>query len=821
MRTHGIIAAAISTLWIPLALAQDLTAPTKPTFAKLIGHWKLAGDTQDSSGNKLHAENHGVVFEAGKLGAKFDGRGQYLNVPHSDLLNLGTDDFTISMWIKTDELLDDDIGDVISKFDPETRKGLQLSVRNNTGVTSSLPNVRQLQFGIDSGTEPKWTDLGRPGGEKSILPFSLVAVDGVLIAGTCEPGKGGKGDVYYLKGKNQWDPFPVPHLANSVSSLAIHEGQLYAGTAKYRVAGSALAESENLNLGGQVFRFAIEHGKLVWISCGQLPNTEAVGGMTVCKGRLYASSLYKPAGFFRYEGGEKWTSLPTPNGKRTESLGVYNGYLWATGYDEGHIYRFDGETWTDMGLVGENTQTYSFAIHEGRLCVGTWPSGKVYRLGDKDQWEDMGRLGQELEVMGMLVHNGKLYAGTLPLAEVYRYDGGQKWTRIKQLDETPDVKYRRVWSMAQHRGKLACGVLPSGHVHLMETGVCTTSTSSLGSIWHHIAAVRSGKTLTIYRDGKHDCEQSDPSTGTLNLSNKQALRIGAGAGDTFRGRMKDVRIFRGAVSEDEIKRMAAEPIAALPVKQIIAHRGASARYPENTLKSFSAAKAMRATCIEIDVRRTTDGVLVPFHDSALDRTTNGTGPINEITWEKLKDLDAGSWKDPRFHEVRPHKVEDLIRFFHPAPNRIPGLPDDVVLLPPERIDILLDLKEDGEDFINQVVATVKKHGDPTRTIIGVRTLDQAKQFRKLLPQSRQLGLIADPQDIEAFALAGVEMIRLWPKWLTDETLISRVRKAGAKLHLNGETGLPDEILPLMKHQPDSLSSNDPEQLIETLLGLKP
>src|SRR5689334_23020367 len=108
MRIQVTIAAVLSIFWTQMATAAD------PATPKLIGHWKLAGDTRDSSGNELHAENHGVVFEADKAGplpthAKFGGRGQHLTVPHSDLLNLGTDDFTTSLWVHTDKLLDDDI----------------------------------------------------------------------------------------------------------------------------------------------------------------------------------------------------------------------------------------------------------------------------------------------------------------------------------------------------------------------------------------------------------------------------------------------------------------------------------------------------------------------------------------------------------------------------------------------------------------------------------------------------------------------------------------------------------------------------------------
>jgi hypothetical protein len=555
------VVSVLSILCVGIVLSVKSDLHAQQPLLELIAHWKLNGDTQDASGNQLHAENHGVTFVDGgtksdSTYASFGGRGQYLVVPHCKLLDLGNSDFSVSLWVHTEKSLDDDIGDLISKFDPVKRSGFQLSIRNNTGVTSNSPNSRQLQFGVDSGSEPTWTDLGRPGGERSILPFSLAELQGSLFAGTCEGAKDGQGNVYRFKSSQEWEQVPVPQQANSVSAMAVFDSALYAGTAKYRLGGSALSESENPNLGGQIFR--LDPTGKSWVSCGRLPNTEGVGGMTVYKDRLYASSLYRPAGFFRYEGGENWTAMPTPNGKRTESLGVFNGYLWATGYDEGHIYRFDGESWTDMGVVGDNTQTYSFAIYEGRLCIGTWPSGKVYRLDDLNQWEDIGRLGQELEVMGMLVHNGKLYAGTLPLAEVYRYDGGQTWTRIKQLDETPNVKYRRVWTMASHQGRLACGVLPSGHVHAMTAGACTTSAKEVGTGWRHVAAVRRGNTLQTFCDGQPTGDPIDIAPKELDISNQQPLRIGAGAGDTLNGGLQDVRIYRGALTREQIRNLSFE-----------------------------------------------------------------------------------------------------------------------------------------------------------------------------------------------------------------------------------------------------------------------
>ncbi len=86
----------------------------------------------------------------------------------------------------------------------------------------------------------------------------------------------------------------------------------------------------------------------------------------------------------------------------------------------------------------------------------------------------------------------------------------------------------------------------------------------------------------------------------------------------------------------------------LELPRIIAHRGASASAPENTIAAFRAAAAAGATYVEFDSSLTSDGRPVVFHDDALDRTTDGTGLLAETSFEIIKHLDAGSWFGPRF-----------------------------------------------------------------------------------------------------------------------------------------------------------------------------
>ena len=73
----------------------------------------------------------------------------------------------------------------------------------------------------------------------------------------------------------------------------------------------------------------------------------------------------------------------------------------------------------------------------------------------------------------------------------------------------------------------------------------------------------------------------------------------------------------------------------------IAHRGASGRFPENTLAAFAAAIEAGAQMCELDVQLTRDGAVVVMHDDTVDRTTDGRGAVRGMTLEELKRLDAG------------------------------------------------------------------------------------------------------------------------------------------------------------------------------------
>jgi glycerophosphoryl diester phosphodiesterase len=84
---------------------------------------------------------------------------------------------------------------------------------------------------------------------------------------------------------------------------------------------------------------------------------------------------------------------------------------------------------------------------------------------------------------------------------------------------------------------------------------------------------------------------------------------------------------------------------AFPV--VVAHRGASALHPENTLEAFEAAVRAGADVVELDARLTADRVPVVLHDAEVSRTTDGAGPVHTLTLAQVKRLDASGGRGPR------------------------------------------------------------------------------------------------------------------------------------------------------------------------------
>lgn len=527
----------------------------------LLGHWPLTNDFDDVSGHGRHGHNQGVAVQA--TGALFNGSGAHLVVPSHPAIELGGSDFSVSMWISNPAPDGGVLGDILSKYSHSRRTGFTLGFLDFPGSVYSTPNSRNLSFGIAADTvELPWTDCGRPG--NALHVFTLCSWNGDLYAGTFEAGEDESGKLYRWDGDTGWIDCGSPDGSNTVMSLCAHDGNLYCGTGCYRASGSALSDSPNTIPGGRVYRY-VAPGEFV--DCGRIAEDAAEAhSLTVFNGELYAIPSYT-SGVFRWDGNAAWEYCGAPGDRRCMTLGVHDGDLFAGGNEYSGVWRYKGgKSWESIGTQsGPNTakdgqypvesQIYSFMTWDDALHIGTWPSGSVFRYEGGSDWTFCGRLGEELEVMCVATYNGSFYAGTLPLAQVYRYDGGEEWTLTGRVDHTPDVTYRRAWSMAVYDGTLFCGTLPSGHVWRYRAGACATHDHWLPPGTHHLAAVRSGSCLRLYVDGKLVSSSKPYKPNDYDLSNGEPLIIGGGPRSSFRGGMRDVRLYGRELAAEEIAQL--------------------------------------------------------------------------------------------------------------------------------------------------------------------------------------------------------------------------------------------------------------------------
>lgn len=104
-----------------------------------------------------------------------------------------------------------------------------------------------------------------------------------------------------------------------------------------------------------------------------------------------------------------------------------------------------------------------------------------------------------------------------------------------------------------------------------------------------------------------------------------------------------------------------EPPTEIQPTLVLAHRGLSDIYPENTIPSFDKAIEEGAKGIEFDIQKTVDGVYVVMHDATVDRTTNGTGAVASLSLDYIRSLDAGSWKGTQFTGEKVPTLDEVLQ----------------------------------------------------------------------------------------------------------------------------------------------------------------
>ena len=92
---------------------------------------------------------------------------------------------------------------------------------------------------------------------------------------------------------------------------------------------------------------------------------------------------------------------------------------------------------------------------------------------------------------------------------------------------------------------------------------------------------------------------------------------------------------------------------------VIAHRGASAYAPENTLSAFRQAIEMNSDAVELDAKLLKDNTVIVLHDTTLERTTNGKGSVYQFGYDEIKNLDSGSHFSSKFSNERIPRLSEI------------------------------------------------------------------------------------------------------------------------------------------------------------------
>lgn len=154
----------------------------------------------------------------------------------------------------------------------------------------------------------------------------------------------------------------------------------------------------------------------------------------------------------------------------------------------------------------------------------------------------------------------------------------------------------------------------------------------------------------------------------------------------------------------------------------IAHRGGGILAPEETLPAFQNAADLGVDMLELDVHGTADGAIVCMHDDTVDRTTNGTGRIDEMTLAELRELDAGHAFSPDGGATHPYRGKGVV---------VATL-DEVLSAFPGRL-FSIELKQASPTIVDPVIAIIEAHDASERVVLASFYDDTLTEIRAARP----------------------------------------------------------------------------------------
>ncbi|MFP6750307.1 MAG: glycerophosphodiester phosphodiesterase family protein [Pirellulaceae bacterium] len=214
---------------------------------------------------------------------------------------------------------------------------------------------------------------------------------------------------------------------------------------------------------------------------------------------------------------------------------------------------------------------------------------------------------------------------------------------------------------------------------------------------------------------------------------------------------------------------------------VVAHRGLLRESPENTLSNFRACLELRLG-FEMDVLRSRDGKLVCIHDQTVDRTTDGEGRVDELTYRQIQALDAGSWFDDKFAGQRVPSIDAVFRL-------LAEYPEAGVL-------VAVDIKQDDTRVEGELVRLARRHDVLDRLLfIGRAIVEEPVRERLRKADGRaQVARVAHDSEELVGSIADPLTNWVYVRYLPSEEEVRKIHQKGKRVFIAGSSVAGLEVL---------------------------
>jgi glycerophosphoryl diester phosphodiesterase len=253
---------------------------------------------------------------------------------------------------------------------------------------------------------------------------------------------------------------------------------------------------------------------------------------------------------------------------------------------------------------------------------------------------------------------------------------------------------------------------------------------------------------------------------------------------------------------------------------VFAHRGGGGLYPENTLEAFRYSVEMKVDVLELDVHATSDGKLVVFHDSSVDRTTNGAGKIKEITLEELKKLDAAFQLSTDDGQSFPFRGKNIA---------IPTLEEVFNAFPEMTFNI--EPKQSEPSIVKPLCSQLREKKMVSKAIVGSFNQAVIDEFRQECPEVATSASPSEGSEFIAYQKSGLsqsytplmqalqvpEQIAGVP--IVTQDFVESAHKLNLKVHVWTINEIVD-MQRLIELKVDGIMTDYPDRLLELLSSKK-